>query len=316
MTVAVLGSGAFGMSLAIAMSSVGRKVQLWGRDSVQIADMRKAGKSGPRLPGIDLPDDLELVESIPTDAEAYILAVPMQSLRGFLTENADLFVGRDLIAACKGIDLETNKTAVQIIDDIGAHASVLSGPSFAADIAVGLPTALSLASPDDISGRRLQRLLATETLRLYRTQDRIGVALGGALKNVVALAAGMTIGAQFGESARAALVTRGYAELVRLATNLGADAATLAGLSGFGDLVLSCTSHKSRNFSYGVALGSGGELPDTTTEGIATAKAVANLAQKKGIDMPISCAVSDVLDGELSIPDAMTSLLSRPLKEE
>ena len=192
--------------------------------------------------------------------------------------------------------------------------AVLTGPSFAADIAKGLPTALTLASTD---GDALQRLLSTPDLRLYRSTDVIGAELGGALKNVIAIAAGVVIGAGLGDSARAALMTRGYAEMARLAMALGARAETLAGLSGFGDLVLTCTSTQSRNFRFGQSLGADAAFdPAVTVEGIATAKAVSNLAKTMQVDMPITQMIAALIDRKLSLSAAVSALMSRPLKPE
>ena len=198
-----------------------------------------------------------------------------------------------------------------------SSVALLTGPSFAADIARGLPTALTLACEDEDEGERLQHLLSTPVLRLYRASDVTGAELGGALKNVIAIAAGVVIGAGLGDSARAALMTRGYAEMVRLAVHLGARAETLAGLSGLGDLVLTCTSAQSRNFRYGVALGSGADFdPTITVEGAATAKAVSDLAEVQGIELPITALVAALIDGRTDLPSAIQALFSRPLKKE
>ena len=192
-----------------------------------------------------------------------------------------------------------------------------TGPSFAADIARGLPTALTLACSDDVAGAMLLDALSTPALRLYRTTDTIGAELGGALKNVVAIAAGVVIGAGLGDSARAALMTRGFAEMNRLAQSLGARAETLAGLSGLGDLVLTCTSLQSRNFRFGSALGAGDAFdPSVTVEGAATAKAVSILAKQRGIDMPVATMVAALVTGTISVEDAVAALLARPLKKE
>jgi glycerol-3-phosphate dehydrogenase (NAD(P)+) len=222
-----------------------------------------------------------------------------------------------LVACCKGVDLSSLRGPVALIEDRrpGAAVAILTGPSFAADIARGLPTALTLATRGN--GAALQAVLSTPTLRLYRTDDTLGAELGGALKNVIAIAAGVVIGAGLGDSARAALMTRGYAEMVRLALSLGARAETLAGLSGFGDLVLTCTSAQSRNFRYGCALGRGeGFDPKVTVEGVATACAVARLAGEKRIEMPVTAMVDALASGHTSLNDAIGQLMSRPLKQE
>ena len=198
-----------------------------------------------------------------------------------------------------------------------AIPAMLTGPSFAADIARGLPTALTLACADDAAGEILQMALSTTALRLYRTTDIVGAELGGALKNVMAIASGIAIGAGLGESARAALITRGFPEMQRLAAALGADPETLAGLSGFGDLVLTCTSDQSRNYRYGLALGRGESFDThTTVEGVATARAVRQLAHDLDIDLPICTVVSDLTTGKTDVMAALNTLLSRPLKEE
>ena len=199
----------------------------------------------------------------------------------------------------------------------GATVAVLTGPSFAADIARGLPTALTLACADAAAGQRLQHALATPALRLYRTTDVTGAELGGALKNVIAIAAGAAIGAGLGDSARAAIVTRGFAEMARFAAARGADPDTLAGLSGLGDLILTATSAQSRNFRFGVALGQGAPFdPAITVEGAATARAVAGIAARGGIEMPISALVAGLAEGAIGVKQAMDQLLARPLKEE
>ncbi|MDO9526329.1 MAG: NAD(P)H-dependent glycerol-3-phosphate dehydrogenase, partial [Gemmobacter sp.] len=220
-----------------------------------------------------------------------------------------------------GIDLDTLRGPSSLIDAIcpAATSAVLTGPSFAADIARGLPTALTLACADDVIGEVLQAALSTPVLRLYRTTDVTGAELGGALKNVIAIAAGIVMGAGLGESARAALMTRGYAEMVRFAQQLGARGETLAGLSGFGDLVLTCTSDQSRNFRHGLALGRGA-APDAgaTVEGLATAQAIVRQAIRlAGLSqIPITSMVAAVTTGRHTIPEAVQALMSRPLKQE
>ncbi|AMY71803.1 NADH-dependent glycerol-3-phosphate dehydrogenase [Frigidibacter mobilis] len=199
----------------------------------------------------------------------------------------------------------------------GAAPAILTGPSFAADIARGLPTALTLACADAALGAGLQEELSAPTLRIYLSGDPLGAELGGALKNVIAIAAGVVIGAGLGESARAALVTRGFAEMSRLALELGARAETLAGLSGLGDLVLTCTSAQSRNFRFGQALGRGeGFDPGVTVEGVATAAAVARLAAQRGVDMPLAAMVTALCQHKITVAEAAEALLSRPLKKE
>lgn len=310
---AILGAGAFGTALAVALSGT-QPVTLWGRSLPE-------GRSVPRLPGITIPETVTLTDDLDAalaEQDRVILAVPAQALRGFLAQHGAQLNGRWLINTAKGVDLTTGTTPSALIRDACADARIatLTGPSFAADIARGLPTALTLASEDE-GVAALQHDFSTPVLRLYRSDDLRGAELGGALKNVVAIAAGVAIGAGFGDSARAALITRGFAEMSRLAVFLGARAETLAGLSGLGDLVLTSTSDLSRNFRYGRALGAGQDFDSSVTvEGAATARAVSALATRRGIAMPIADAVAALAEGRASMAETMETLMSRPLKEE
>lgn len=318
MSIAVLGAGAFGTALAVSLAQNG-PVTLWARDADQAEEMRRNGRNERRLPGVSLPKNVSVTAEIEdaTGCEIVLLAVPMQQMAGFLAEHAGRLDGKTLVSCSKGIDLATGRGAVAIIRDAcpAARGAVLTGPSFAADIARGLPTALTLAMEED--SEALQAQLSTPSLRLYRTTDTIGAELGGALKNVIAIAAGVVIGASLGDSARAALMTRGFAEMNRLALRFGARAETLSGLSGLGDLVLTCTSMQSRNFRFGHALGRGEAFDASiTVEGVATAKAVSILAKKHGIDMPIAAMIAALSERRISVSDAVQALLSRPLKEE
>lgn len=315
--IGVVGAGAFGTALAIALARDGRSVTLWARD---IGDMAQTRRS-PRLPDVTLPDGINITENMVDIAalETVLLAVPAQSLRDILTANATHLDAKQLVACCKGIDLETLTGPVATIARTlpNAMPAILTGPSFAADIARGLPTALTLACADDTVGQNLQQQLSTGTLRIYRTTDTIGAELGGALKNVIAIACGVAIGASLGDSARAALMTRGFAEMQRLAQILGAEPQTLVGLSGLGDLALTCTSPLSRNYRYGLALGAGTAIdPAMTVEGAATSWAVMRLGQDRGIDLPVCAVVAALTRGEISVETALQNLLSRPLKEE
>lgn len=319
MRITVAGAGAFGTALAVSLARIG-PVTLWARDGRAVEAMR-ATRVNPRLPGVSLPD--RIVVSAETEpllaADVILLAIPAQHLRAFLADHAGILSGKALVACGKGIDLETLQGPTAIIAAIvpGAVPAILTGPSFAADIARGLPTALTLACADDAAAQTLQECLSTPNLRLYRTADTTGAELGGALKNVIAIACGACMGAGLGDSARAALMTRGFAEMMRLAAQLGALPDTLAGLSGFGDLVLTCTSAQSRNYGYGHALGQGAAFdPAITVEGIATARAMVALSGRLKVDMPISAAVADLTAGRVTVRDAMNTLLNRPLKEE
>ncbi len=310
--VSIIGAGAFGTALAISLARTDRNVTLWGRN------IDGARENTSRLPGHPFPEALRVTNDLAqaASADTLLLCIPMQKTGAFLHENSRFFQEKTLICCSKGIDLETGKGAVATITSNVPNAipAILSGPSFAVDIAQGLPTALTIAAKNP---EPLQHLLSSDTLRLYRSQDMTGVELGGALKNVIAIACGVAIGAGLGESARAALMTRGYAEMNRFAIAQGAEPTTLSGLSGFGDLTLTCTSEKSRNFAFGLALGRDTPPDESkTVEGRATAKAVSNLAKKAGIDMPIANMVAAVSEGAITITEATEMLLARPLKEE
>ncbi len=315
--IAVIGAGAFGTALAVALAQVG-PVTLWARNgAAALAETRRS----PRLPDVVLPDWVAPTAHLADcrDADAVLLAVPMQSLRGFLREHGPHLPKVPMIACCKGIDLQSGHGPSDVIQEClpGAIPAVLTGPSFAADIATLLPTALTLACTDDDVGRLLQETLSTPTLRLYRSMDVKGAELGGALKNVIAIGCGVVMGAGLGTSARAALMTRGFAEIQKLATALGAHPGTLQGLSGFGDLALTCTSDMSRNFRFGEALGAGRPFDVTqTVEGVATAQAVKNIAARLCLDLPVCTMVANLAAKELDVQSAMETLLARPLKAE
>lgn len=319
MTISVLGAGAFGTALAISLSANG-PVTLWARDADAARSMQTARENSRRLPGARLPDGLGVTADLATAlaADTLLLAMPMQQIGGFLSAHKAALTGKSLVACAKGIDLSTGEGPTALIADLvpGATSAILTGPSFAADIARGLPTALTLACAEADAGRALQHALSTPTLRLYRTTDTAGAELGGALKNVVAIAAGVCIGAGLGESARAATITRGFAEMTRLAAAMGARPETLMGLSGLGDLTLTCTSAQSRNFRAGLALGAGEPLPQETTEGLATAQATLPLAERLNTDVPLTRMVAALALGRITTDNAITALLARPLKEE
>lgn len=320
MSISVLGAGAFGTALAITLAKAKTDVTLWARNPDAADQMNAQRENKRRLPDARLPDALTVTSDLSSAAlsETILLALPTQKLASFLDTNASFFEGKTLVACCKGVDLKTNLRPVETIRSAvpSATVCVLTGPSFAVDIAAGLPTALTLAGPSECL-ETLQGKLSTPALRLYRTSDTTGAELGGALKNVIAIACGAAIGAGFGESARAAVMTRGYAEIQRLAIGLGAEPKTLAGLSGFGDLTLTCTSSRSRNYSFGYALGAQSEFDSKqTVEGEKTAQAVSRIAKIHDIDMPITDAVAAILMRKITIHAAMESLLARPLKEE
>jgi len=306
----VAGAGAFGTALAVALE---RPVTLTGRNMGKAIATRRS----PRLPEVDLPERMTLTAApdIGPD-DVLLLAIPMQAMDGYLAGLST--VPRAAIACCKGIELKTARGPSAVIKDrLGCPSAVLTGPSFASDISQGKPTALTLACADMALGRELQGLLSSDTLRLYLSDDPVGAELGGALKNVVAIACGICMGAGLGESARAALMTRGMAETHRLALKLGAKPETLYGLAGFGDLALTCTSAQSRNYAFGFALGAG-EPPaeGKTVEGRATAQATLDLARLHGLDMPITQVVAGIVGGSITLAQALDALLSRPLTSE
>lgn len=317
--IGIVGAGAFGTALAVALAKGGREVRLWARDPAQVREMQAVRQNARALPGVLLPQNLAVEAEIEAvlGGDALLLAVPMQALDGLLDLWPQIDARQPLVACCKGVDLGSLLGPVQVIRARRpqAEAAILTGPSFALDIARGLPTALTLAATGEAAA--LQELLSTPTLRLYRTDDVRGAELGGALKNVIAIAAGVVIGAGLGDSARAALMTRGYAEMVRLAEALGARSETLAGLSGLGDLVLTCTSSQSRNFRFGVALGRQEAFdPAVTVEGVATARAVVRLAAERGTDMPVTVMVDALASGRITLESAVAHLMNRPLKQE
>ena len=303
----VIGGGAFGTGLAIAFARGGIDVTLWARDVSGFAE----GES-PRLPGHALPDGVRVTDTLADcTAEVALVALPTQTLGAFLAENT--LNARVAVGCSKGIDRATGFGPSAVLAAHLPQVAQLTGPSFAADIASGLPTALTLACTDDALGERLQSALSTPALRLYRTTDVIGAELGGALKNVIAIAAGAVIGAGLGESAHAALIARGFAEMTRFAVARGAQPETLTGLSGLGDLILTCGSEQSRNFRFGQALARGETLPEgTTVEGLHTARQLS----ESHADTPIADTVAALADGTLDIRGALDHLINRPLKPE
>lgn len=316
--IGILGAGAFGTGLAIALAQAGRQVALWGRDGARMAEMARTRQNPVHLPGHPFPPALTVTDRIEVAARApvVLLAVPTQALRGLLAGVAPHLAGRMLVSCCKGIERTTGFLPTQIVAEAlpGAAQAVLTGPSFAADLAAGKPTALTLATTAP-GGEALQASLATPALRLYLSDDPVGAQLGGALKNVVAIAAGIAMGAGLGDSARAALMTRGFAEMVRHAEASGARRETLFGLSGFGDLVLTCTSAQSRNFRHGLTIGAGtGVAEGVTVEGVTTALALSEA--RPDADLPVTHTVAAVVSGRMEVAEAAAALLARPLKRE
>lgn len=322
--IGVAGAGAFGTALALAAARAGRRVLLWARDAETVASLREK-REAPRLPGVKLPEAIEPVSEIAalSRIEALIVAVPTQALRSASTLFAPaLPAGLPVISAAKGIEQGSGRFTTQVIAETLPQAmpAVLSGPSFAADIAHGLPTALTLACSDSALARALAEALNSPTLRIYHSNDPRGVEIGGAAKNVLAIAAGIAIGLGLGESARAALVARGFSELRRFGEAHGAQAETLMGLSGLGDVVLSCATAQSRNFAYGQALGQGKAPAEAAggklAEGAFTASVLVEMARAEAIDMPIAEAVASIIAGSVGVREAVADLLARPVRAE
>jgi glycerol-3-phosphate dehydrogenase (NAD(P)+) len=320
-SVAVIGAGAWGTALAASATRAGRDVTLYARNADAIAQMTSA-RSNSRLPGVRVDERISITGDIAAAARADIvlIATPAQHLREAVSALAPhLKKAVPVIATAKGIERGTHKFMTEVIAEAAPDATpaILSGPSFADDVARGLPTAVTLAAKDEKLAAALVQALGSATFRPYHTTDIRGVEIGGAAKNVLAIAAGIVEGRRLGASALAALTTRGFSELARLGRACGARSETLAGLSGLGDLILSCSSLQSRNFALGIALGRG-EQPDRDklAEGAFTAPVLIELAASQDIDMPVSHAVAAILGGRATIDAAIEGLLTRPFKAE
>lgn len=326
-TISVLGGGAWGTALAQVQARYGHRVGLWARNATVVDDINQNHTNSVNLPGYPL--DARLVATTNLDeaarADILLMAVPAQQARPVAISLRPLIGPHQVVLICaKGIEQQSGQLLGQVLGEElpGIPLAVLSGPGFATDIVRGLPAALTLACRDEALGRALAERLSHPGFRLYWSSDTVGVELGGAVKNVLGIAAGILDGKKLGGSAHAALVSRGFAELRRLGEAMGARGDTLMGLSGLGDLILTCGSAQSRNMSLGRALGEGQPLADilsgrrAVTEGVYTAAAVKQLAQAHSIDMPICRAVADILDGALGVDAAISGLLQRPLKAE
>ncbi|RXH24455.1 glycerol-3-phosphate dehydrogenase [Bradyrhizobium nanningense] len=320
-SVAVIGAGAWGTALATAAARAGRNVTLWARSAEHAARIAST-RDNPRLPGVPLAPDIIVTNDLALAARADIqlIATPAQHLRGVVNMLASHLARPAPIVACaKGIEHGTHKFMTDVIAEAApsAQPAILSGPSFADDVARGLPTAVTLAAGDERLASTLVQALGSPTFRPYHSIDIRGVEIGGAAKNVLAIAVGIAVGRKLGASAQAALTTRGFAELMRLGRALGARSETLAGLSGLGDLILTCASPQSRNFALGLALGRGEPPPaGKLAEGEFTAPVLIELAASRDIEMPVSEAVASILSGRSTIDAAISGLLTRPFKSE
>ena len=325
--IAVLGAGAWGTALALAAAEAGRKTLLWARESALADSIARDRRNARYLPGVMLPQSIRATGDLGevASAEAILLAIPAQHIRETVAGLAPLLAeGTPLLLCAKGIERGTGLLLTEVLREVApaAEPAILSGPSFARDLGKGLPTAVTIAAARIEIARALQASLAHAQFRPYASDDLTGVALGGAAKNVYAIGCGIADGLGLGESARAALLARGFAELIRLGLAMGAKPETLMGLSGLGDLVLSATSASSRNYAFGQKLGRGAtlaalEAPGTPlAEGVETAPALVARARRHGVELPVAEAVSQVLAGALPAPAALEKLMSRPLKPE
>ena len=328
-TVSVLGSGSWGTALALLLARNGHQVMLWARDAGQAAAMRRDRRNLRYLPEAVFPGNLDVTADLDRAAEgrdAVLIAVPSHAFRDLLPRLKPHLARNPKIAwATKGLESQSGKLLHEVVAEIlgpAMRSAVLSGPTFAGEVAVGQPTAITVASPDLEFAREMAGLLHNQTFRAYTTQDMIGVQLGGATKNVLAIAAGMADGLGFGANARAALITRGLAEMMRLGLALGGKPETLMGLAGVGDLILTSTDNQSRNRRFGLGLGKGlprGEVVaqiGQEIEGVATAGIIRRLAQSHGVDMPITEQVCLILNDGLSPAEAVRNLLLREPRAE
>jgi len=329
MDITVLGAGSWGTTLANLLAEKGHKVTIWARESEVVAGINSSGVNEVFLPGLRLSPDLKAVADLKeavAGAQMVLSVVPSHGVRAvFETIKGALPEGALLVSASKGIEQGSLLTSSAIIKDVlskDRSVTVLSGPSFAKEVSAGLPAAVSAADHVPERARIVQEAFSTPCFRVYTSADVVGVELGGALKNVIAIASGISDGLGLGFNARAALITRGLAEISRLGEALGARARTFAGLSGLGDLVLTCTGPLSRNYSVGLELGRGRSIDEIVSsmemvaEGVKTSKAVLTLAGQKGVDMPIAEAVCSVIGGEVRPKEAVLGLMRRGLKEE
>jgi glycerol-3-phosphate dehydrogenase (NAD(P)+) len=325
--IAVIGAGAWGTALALAARRAGREVLVWTRRAEQADAMVAAGENEAYLPGIPLEPEIRITASAAdlADADAVLLVVPAQHLRGIAVHLAPSLPQLPPLVICaKGIEVESGRLLSQSLEEAlpDFPLAVLSGPNFAAEVARGLPAAVTLACADAGLGAALVQALGGPTFRPYLSDDIIGSQVGGAVKNVIAIACGIVAGRGLGENARAALITRSLAEIARLCLARGGKRETLMGLSGIGDLTLTCTSTRSRNYSLGEQLGKGEALEDilaarrSVAEGVPTAAALAGIAAEEGLDMPICAAVQEVLQESAEIDRTIENLLARPFRAE
>ena len=323
----IIGGGAWGTGLAVTARRAGRDVVLWAREAEVVAAVNGRHENSLFLPGIALDPDIVATGELAAAAaaDAVLLVVPAQHLRSIAAALAPVLpAGTPVVLCAKGIESGTGAMMSEIAGELLPEAplAVLSGPTFAGEVARGLPTAVTLATGDAALGQRLIAALGTRSFRPYLAADVAGAEIGGAVKNVLAIACGIVVGRRLGDNARAALITRGLAEMMRLAVAKGGRAETLMGLSGLGDLTLTCTGIQSRNHSLGIALGEGKALAEilgarrSIAEGVASAAAVAGLAERLAIEMPIVAAVDAIINRGAAIDETIAALLGRPFRSE
>ena len=325
--IGIVGGGAWGTALAHVLAAQGLDVTLWAHEGTTVDEINTSRTNSVFLPGISLAPSLKAVPKLSDlgASDLLLLVAPAQHTARLGGELASAIAPKTPVVICsKGIEQSSGRLLGEVLSDAmpGARLAALSGPSFAAEVARGLPAALTVACPDESIGEAIARSLGSRQLRLYWTSDLTGVQLGGAVKNVLAIAAGIVEGRQLGANAHAALVTRGFAEMQRFAAAFGARPETMSGLAGLGDLLLTCGSTQSRNMSLGRALGEGRTLDDilgerrAVTEGVFTAAAMVRIADERGIEVPIASAVHAIVEGQTAVDEAIGDLMARPLKPE
>ena len=322
--IGVIGGGAWGTALAQVAAADGRETLLWAREAEVVETVNSAHENRLFLPGIPLSTAIRATGDLADleGCDAWLVVTPAQHMRGVLASAPRC--GRPLLLCAKGIEEASGKLLHDVAAELCPEAAVavLSGPTFAHEVAAGLPTAVTLACADEALGDRLRKRIARPAFRTYWTDDVAGAEVGGAVKNVLAIACGVVEGRRLGQNARAALIARGFAEMTRFGLAMGARRETLAGLSGFGDLVLTCSSTSSRNYSLGKGLGEGQRASDlmadrrTVAEGAFTAPVLHRLARSKGVDMPIVAGVDALLAGEATVDEVLEGLLARPMRAE
>ena len=325
--IGIIGAGAWGTALAQSLADSGREVLMWARESEVVDAINNTHENSVFLPDVPLNKTIRATDSISQIAgcDTLLIVTPAQYMRNSLSAlKGEISEGKPVVICSKGIEIETGQLMSQVAEEEVPNATIaiLTGPTFASGISRGLPSAVTIAAHDKDVAQEIREGLASKTLRPYITDDVIGAQIGGAVKNVIAIACGVLYGQKLGESAKAALLTRGLAEMSRLATAMGARKSTLMGMCGVGDLMLTASSMQSRNFSLGVQLGEGRTISEimmerkAVTEGVHTAKALVKMAQRQAVDMPICEAVNACVNEDMSIEDAITALLDRPLRPE